>query len=264
VASGLLAVPVTPNQLKQRLQSGEVLYGCWVGLADAYAASVTATAGFDWLLIDGEHAPNDVRSLLAQLSVIDAGESLAILRPPDGNSTTIKQYLDIGARSLLVPMIESAQQAVDVVRATRYPPEGMRGVGAALARASEFGAIKDYVQTANAEILVLLQIESVKGLESVDEILGIDGVDGLFLGPSDLAADMGYVGQPHAPEVQSVIIDVVSRTKAAGKIAGVLAMRDDSVEATRAAGATFIGVGIDVTSLATSLRALATKYVTPQ
>ncbi len=253
-------MPVTQNLLKHRLQAGEVLYGCWVGLADAYAASITATAGFDWLLIDGEHAPNDVRSLLAQLSVIDASESLAILRPPDGNSTTIKQYLDIGARSLLVPMIDSAEQAQDVLRATRYPPQGTRGVGAALARASQFGAIPDYVQTANDEMLLLLQIESVKGLMAVDDILAIDGADGLFLGPSDLAADMGYAGQPNAPEVQAAILDVITRTKAAGKIAGVLAMQETTVATARAAGATFIGVGIDVTSLASSLRALAGQY----
>ncbi len=248
------------NVLKQKLAAGEVLYGCWVGLADAYLAEITATAGFDWLLIDGEHAPNDLRTILGQLQLIEASESLPVVRLPDDDSVKIKQALDIGVQSLLIPMITSAAQAKEVVEATRYPPQGFRGVGSALARASNFGATADYLTTANQEICLMLQVESREGINALDDILTVDGVDGVFIGPSDLAADMGHPGNPNADEVKATVLDALSRIKQAGRFAGVLSANPDYIESCRGAGANFIGVGIDVTTYAAAIRGLAAQW----
>lgn len=251
------------NRLKHRLHSGEVLHGIWVGMADPYAAEIAATADFDWLLIDGEHAPNDIRSLSAQIAVIDAGNGpTPIVRLADDNTARIKQALDIGAQSLLIPMVETAEQAAAIWRATRYPPEGIRGVGSALARASRFAAIPDYLQTANDQICLILQVESVRGLAALDAILAVPGLDGVFIGPSDLAADMGLLGQPGHPAVRAAVLDALSRIRASGLAAGVLATDPAFIAECKAAGANFVGVGIDVTLFASALRDLARQYRT--
>lgn len=251
-------MPAPINTLKQRLATGEVLHGIWLGLAEPYAAEIAATAGFDWLLIDGEHAPNDIRSISAQLAVL-GGEG-AVVRLRDDDPAGIKQALDIGAQTLLIPMIEDAGQAERAYRATRYPPEGFRGVGSALARASGFGAVPDYLTTANEQVCLILQVESAAGLRALDEILAVAGVDGVFIGPSDLAADMGYLGQPGHPEVRAAVLDALTRIRAAGRAAGVLTTDPGSIEDCKAAGANFVGVGIDVTILAGALRDLARRY----
>ena len=253
-------MPAPTNTLKARLQRGAVQYGIWLGLADPYPAQIAASAGFDWLLIDGEHAPNDIRSMLGQLAVLEAGGAAPVLRLPDGDPVKIKQALDIGAQSLLIPMVESAAQAELLVRATLYPPEGFRGVGAALARASRFAAIPDYLTTANREICLMVQIESVAGLAALDAILDVAGVDGVFIGPSDLAADMGFLGNPDAPEVRAAVYDALRRIRAAGKVAGALATTPEFIAGCVEAGATFLGVGIDVTLYAGALRQLARQY----
>lgn len=253
-----MSAPV--NTLKHRLAAGEVLYGCWVGMADAYLAEITSTAGFAWLLIDGEHAPNDLRSMLAQLQLIDASPSLPIVRLPDDDPVKIKQALDIGAQSLLIPMISSAAQARVALEATRYPPEGFRGVGSALARASRFGETADYLTTANSQILLMVQVESPKGLAALDEILAVEGVDGVFIGPSDLAADMGHPGKPAATEVKAAVLDALTRIRGAGCSAGVLSTDPGYIESCRDAGANFVGIGIDVTAYATAIRALAGRW----
>lgn len=250
-------MPAPANVLKRRLAAGETLHGCWLGLADGYAAEIASTAGFDWLLIDGEHAPNDLRSMLPQLQVVEAGASSAILRLPDGDPVKIKQALDIGAQSLLIPMIESGEQARTAFAATRYPPAGFRGVGSALARASRFSSIPDYLTTADAEICLMLQVESRAGLAALDDILAVDGVDGVFIGPSDLAADLGHLGDASHPDVVDAVLDALARIRAAGRVAGVLALDAAFAGRCRDAGATFLGVGIDVTILAGALRALA-------
>jgi 4-hydroxy-2-oxoheptanedioate aldolase len=252
-------MPAPVNQLKQRLLAGEVLHGIWLGMADSYAAEMAASAGFDWLLIDGEHAPNDIRSLSAQLAVV-APRAHAVVRLPDGDPAKIKQALDIGAQSLLVPMVESAEQAEMLVRATRYPPQGFRGVGSALARASDFGGIADYLGTANAQICLILQIESVRGLAELDAILATPGVDGVFIGPSDLAADMGHLGQAQHPDVRAAVLDALSRIRAAGRIAGMLSTAPAFIASCKQAGANFVGVGIDVTLFTGALRSLARDY----
>lgn len=253
-----MAAPV--NVLKQRLQRGEVLYGAWLGMADPYAAEIAGTAGFDWLLLDGEHAPNDMRSLSAQIGVLRAGPSQIVVRLVDDHPAQIKQALDIGAQSLLIPMIESGAQARGVLRATRYAPEGIRGVGSSLARASMFSALPDYLTTANAQICLILQVESRAGLAALDDILAVDGVDGVFIGPSDLAADMGLLGQAGAPAVRAAVLDAIRRIRAAGRTAGVLTTDPDYIAECIAAGANFVGVGIDVLLYAEAMRTLAKSF----
>jgi len=255
-------MPAPENHLKRRLVAGEVTHGLWLGMADPYAAEIAATAGFDWLLIDGEHAPNDLRTTMAQLAVLAHGSAAPVVRLPDGDPVKIKQALDIGAQSLLIPMVDSAEQAKMLVAATRYPPQGFRGVGSSLARASRFSAIPDYLTTANDQICLILQVESVKGMQALDAILAVDGVDAVFFGPADLAADMGYLGQANRPEVRAALYDGLRRTRAAGRAAGILATDTEFIGAAKEAGANFVGVGIDVTLYAGALRGLAAGFRT--
>ena len=253
-------MPAPLNTLKSRLQAGETLVGLWLGLAHPYPAEIAATAGFDWLLIDGEHAPNDLPAISAQLAVLSLGTAAPVVRLVDGNPAGIKQALDIGAQTLLIPMVESAGQARALVAATRYPPKGIRGVGSSLARASGFGAIPDYLTTAEEQICLILQVESRKGLAALDDILAVEGVDGVFIGPSDLAADMGHPGDTTRPALRDAVTGALARIRQAGKIAGVLAVSDDFIALCRQAGANFLGVGIDVTVLAQGLRTLARRH----
>jgi 4-hydroxy-2-oxoheptanedioate aldolase len=245
-------MPAPLNRLKHRLAAGDTLHGCWLGMADAYAAEMAASCGFDWLLIDGEHAPNDLRSTMAQLAVIEPSESLAVVRLRDDDPARIKQMLDAGAQSLLIPMIESADQARRAVAATRYPPEGIRGVGSSLARASRFSAVPDYLATANAQICLMLQIESRSGLAALDDI---------FIGPADLAADMGHLGNAAHPDVRAAVMDAIRRIATSGKAAGVLSTEDAFLAECKAAGARFVGVGIDVLMFVEALRARARQFI---
>ena len=245
------------NLIKERLAEGVMLNGCWLAFGEAAVAEVAATAGFDWLLIDGEHAPNDLRSIAAQLAVL--GHAHPIVRPRDHDPAAIKQLLDAGAQTLLVPMVESAAQAQALVRAVRYPPHGIRGVGASAARASRFGAIGDYLATADAQICLIVQVESRAGLAALDEILAVEGVDGVFIGPSDLSADMGYPGRHDAPEVLHAIEDALRRIRHAGKGAGVFATDPAFADRCRAAGANFVAVGLDLAIYARALRQLAAE-----
>ncbi|WP_193174807.1 4-hydroxy-2-oxoheptanedioate aldolase [Oricola nitratireducens] len=253
-------MPAPRNDFKAALAVGERQIGCWLGLANPYTAELMGTAGFDWLLIDGEHAPNDLRSIMAQLQVLEASPSHSVVRLPVGETWMIKQVLDIGAQNLLVPMVESAEQAAQLVRAVRYPPKGVRGVGAALARASKFSGIPDYLTTANDEICLLVQVENRAGLAALDGILALDGIDGVFIGPSDLAADMGHIGKPSTQEVHDAIADAVARIKEAGKAAGILATDPETAAKYAGLGVTFLAVGLDVTLLAGAARKLATQY----
>ncbi|NIZ12557.1 aldolase/citrate lyase family protein [Phaeobacter sp. HF9A] len=247
-------MPAPRNPFKHAIARGELQLGCWLGLADPYIAEISAGAGFDWLLVDGEHAPNDVRSIAAQLQVIAARSSTAVVRPPISETWMIKQLLDVGAQTLLVPMVESGAQAQALVDAVTYPPHGVRGVGAALARASDFSAIGDYLTTAREEICLLAQVENKKGLAALDEILAVEGLDGVFIGPSDLAADMGYLGQAEAPEVRRVILEAITRIVASGKAAGILTLDAELQQQCRALGASFIATEIDVTLFARGMR----------
>lgn len=248
------------NGFKAALARGEVQIGCWVGLADGYAAEIAGEAGFDWLLIDGEHAPNDIRSMREQLTGLGRSSSHPVVRLPVGEGWMIKQALDIGAQTLLIPMVESGAQASALAQAMRYAPVGTRGMGAALARASRFSGIADYVHRADDEVCLLVQVETRAGLEALDDILGVEGVDGVFIGPADLSADMGFRGRAGAPEVVAAITDALARTRAAGKAAGILSTDEAQARAWIARGATFVAVGIDVLVLANGLRALAARF----
>jgi|TARA_A100001391_G_scaffold86805_1_gene57097 4-hydroxy-2-oxoheptanedioate aldolase len=247
-------MPAPRNPFKHAIAKGELQLGCWLGLADPYVAEISAGAGFDWLLIDGEHAPNDLRSIVAQLQVIAARDTHAVVRPPIGETWLIKQLLDAGAQSLLIPMVESAEQAQALVDAVTYPPQGGRGVGSALARASDFAAIGDYLTSARDEICLLAQVENRKGLDALDDILAVEGLDGVFIGPSDLAADLGFIGQAGAPEVKKVVVSALEKIVASGKAAGILTLDTDFQRECRDIGARFIATDIDVSLFARNMR----------
>ncbi|MBG8558890.1 4-hydroxy-2-oxoheptanedioate aldolase [Pseudomonas qingdaonensis] len=248
------------NRFKQRLASGEPQIGLWLGLASAYCAELAANAGFDWLLIDGEHAPNDLRGMLAQLQAVTPYPGEAIIRPVIGDTALIKQVLDIGVQTLLVPMVESAAQAGELVRAMRYPPLGVRGVGSALARASRWNSIPGYLDQADAQMCLLVQIESVEGLAQLDRIAAVEGVDGVFIGPADLSASMGHRGNPGHPDVQAAIEDAIVRIQRAGKAAGILSADEALARRYIELGAAFVAVGVDTTVLMRGLQGLVGKF----
>ena len=248
------------NRFKRDLAKGEPQFGLWAALADAYVTEVLATAGFDWLLIDNEHAPNDVRSTLAQLQAMSAYASHPVVRPVKSDTAIIKQLLDIGVQTLLLPMIDTADEACEAVAATRYPPEGVRGVGSALARASRWNRVPGYLNTAANELCVLVQVETVKGLANVRSIADVDGVDGVFFGPADLSASMGLLGKPGAPEVREAIRKGIEIARECGKAAGVLAADREFAREYIDAGATFVAVGTDTGLLSTAASQLAASY----
>ncbi|MFM0340455.1 4-hydroxy-2-oxoheptanedioate aldolase [Paraburkholderia fungorum] len=249
------------NPFKRALAEGRPQFGLWAALADAYVTELLATAGFDWLLIDNEHAPNDVRSTLAQLQAVAAYASHLVVRPVRSDSALIKQLLDIGAQTLLLPMIDTAEQAAEAVAATRYPPQGIRGVGSALARASRWNRIPDYLGAASDELCVLVQVETVQGMENLPAIAGVEGVDGVFFGPADLSASMGLLGKPGDERVREAICNGIATVRSAGKSAGVLATDASIAEEYLAAGAVFVAVGTDTGLLSRAAGELAAKYV---
>lgn len=248
------------NSFKQALREGRQRIGLWLSMADAYSAEMCATAGFDWLLVDGEHAPNDLRTTLANLQAIAAWPSHPVVRAVQGDAATIKQLLDIGAQTLLVPMVDTPEQAVATVAATRYPPEGIRGVGAAIARASRWNAIPDYIHQANEEICLLVQAESVTALNNLDAICAVDGIDGVFIGPADLAASMGHLGNPGHPDVQAAIDEAITTIVASGKAAGTLTGDPNQARHYLELGAQFVAVGLDVSLLVQAVRQRAADF----
>jgi 2,4-dihydroxyhept-2-ene-1,7-dioic acid aldolase len=233
------------NTFKKALRAGQTQLGMWLSCANAYTAEIAATAGYDWLLIDGEHGPNDVPTLLAQLQAVAPYASHPIVRPVNKDPALIKQVLDIGAQTLLVPMVDTAQEARDLVSAMRYAPRGMRGVGASVARAARWGRIQDYAETVEEQLCLLVQVESVRGLENLDEILSVEGVDGVFIGPADLSASMGYMGQSDHPVVRAAIEGAIRRIRAAGKAAGFLAPDPAVARHYLECGANFVAIGVD-------------------
>ena len=244
------------NRFRDALKAGRVQLGLWVGLADANAAEALAGCGYDWLLLDGEHAPNDVRTLLDQLRAVAPYPVQAVVRPVQGETALIKQVLDIGAQTLLVPMVDTPEQAAALVRAMRYAPEGIRGMGAALARASRWNQVDDYLNQANGQMCLLVQAETVQAMAQLDAIAAVDGVDGVFFGPADLSASMGLRGQPNHADVKRAIVDGIRRVRAAGKAAGVLAADPAVARDYLAAGALFVAVGVDTTLLVKGATAL--------
>jgi 4-hydroxy-2-oxoheptanedioate aldolase len=248
------------NTFKQGLRAGRPQIGLWAGLANPYVAELLATSGFDWLVFDGEHAPNDVRSLLAQLQAVAPYPVHPIVRAVVGDTALIKQLLDIGAQTLLIPMVESAEQARALVAATRYPPRGVRGVGSALARAARWGQVEGYLTRAEDELCLLLQVESVRGLDNLEAIAAVEGVDGVFFGPSDLAASMGLIGKSTDPAVQAAVMHGIATVRRAGKAAGVLTTEIPVARHYLQQGATFVGVGTDTVLLTRAARELAAAF----
>lgn len=246
-------MPAPRNLFKKAIASDECQLGLWVALANPISTELCAGAGFDWLLLDGEHGPNDVRSILAQLQAVSAHRSHPVVRIPVADATLIKQMLDIGAQTLLVPMVDTPDQAMQMARAMRYPPRGTRGIGAALARASGFNAIPDYLQTADAEVCLLVQAETRKSIGNLEAIAATEGVDGVFIGPSDLAADMGLIGRAETPEVVQVVEEAIERVVRSGKPIGVLAANPVIAHRYLEKGATFVAIGTDVGALRAGL-----------
>jgi 4-hydroxy-2-oxoheptanedioate aldolase len=253
-------MPAAPNRFKSALKERRAQIGLWQGLANPVTAEISAGAGFDWLLFDGEHAPNDLQSLLAQLQAVAPYPTQPIARPPIGEAWMLKQYLDLGFQTVLVPLVDSAQQARDLVRATRYPPEGIRGVGSALARASRWNRWGDYLDWADSQICLLVQAETRASLEQLDEIARVDGVDGVFIGPADLSASLGHRGDRDHPEVQSAIDQAIRRVLAAGKAPGILVSDEVSARRYLDMGCLFVGVGNDVGLLSGAARSLARRF----
>jgi 4-hydroxy-2-oxoheptanedioate aldolase len=251
---------LAPNRFKAALAAGRAQIGLWQALANPLTAEICAGAGFDWLLFDGEHGPNDVPGLLAQLQAVAPFPTHAVGRPPLGEVRLIKQYLDIGFQTLLIPLVESAEQAALLVRACRYPPDGIRGVGSGVARASAYNRIGDYLAQADDEICLLVQIETRAGLDALDAIAATDGVDGVFIGPADLAAALGHRGRPGAAPVQAAIADAVARIGAAGKPAGILSADETQARRYLDLGFRFVAVGTDVGLLARGSSTLAAAF----
>jgi len=248
------------NKFKAAIHSGKKQYGIWNGIPHSYAAEILAGAGFDWVLIDAEHGPFDISQIVIQLQAMSRYDTTPILRIPSADHVYMKTLMDAGVQSFIIPMIEDKQTAEYIVQAVKYPPEGIRGVGTALARAAQWNRVDDYFHKANNEMCIIAQIESVAGVEALDDILQVDGVDVIFLGPADLAASMGYIGQPSHPDVVSALDNCLSKIIAAGKKPGVLTSSKELIADYSAKGAQMIGVGLDTIILAKATKALAEFY----
>lgn len=252
-------MPSLTNPFKAAMKAKQAQIGLWQSLASPYTAELCAGAGFDFLVIDGEHAPNDIPLIMAQLQAVKGSPAHAIVRPPVGETALIKQVLDIGAQTVLVPIVETVEQAQQLVAAVRYPPLGVRGV-AGYTRAAHFGTVPDYLKRANDEICLLVQVETRKGLDNLNEIAAVDGVDGVFIGPADLSAALGHLGDPSHPEVRSTIEDCMKRIAAAGKAPGILMADEAFAQRCLDLGALFVAVNTDISLFAQSVYATAKKY----
>lgn len=247
------------NAFRQALAEGRQQVGLWCSLSSAYATEVVAGSGFDWLLLDTEHSPNEVPMVLAQLQAIAPYPVSAVVRPASNDIVLIKRFLDIGAQTLLIPYVQSAEEAARAVAAMRYPPEGLRGV-AASTRATRFGRVEGYAQRAAEELCLLVQIETQQGLDALEAIAATDGVDGIFIGPGDLAASLGHAGAPNHPSVVAAIEDAIRRVRAAGKPAGILTGDKAFARRCIALGTCFTAVGADVGVLARETERLAQEF----
>jgi 4-hydroxy-2-oxoheptanedioate aldolase len=252
------------NRFKQAIKEGRTQYGLWVSLLGPLNTEICAAAGFDWLLLDGEHTPNDPYNLLQQSQVIAAYPNThAIARVPIGHGFVgqglLKQYLDVGIQTVLVPMVETAEQARELVRCMRYPPDGIRGMAAT--RASGWGRNASYAKEANEQVCLLVQAETRKGIENLDEIAAVEGVDGVFIGPSDLSAAFGHVGDPWHPEMEKIIADAFKRIQKAGKAVGILTLDEARAKQHVEMGATFIAVGTDSNLMVKGTNALAAAFM---
>ena len=250
---------VFPNRLRQDLLAGKTLIGCWSALSNPISTEVLGLAGFDWLLLDGEHAPNDISSFVVQLMALKNSKSAPVVRPPTNEPVIIKRLLDIGFANFLIPYVETREQAELAVAATRYPPAGIRGVSVSH-RGNMFGTVPDYLAQANENISVMVQIESQQGIDNFDAIADVEGIDSLFVGPSDLAAALGHLGNAGHPDVQSAIKYIIDRAKAHGKPSGVLAPVEADARRYMEWGATFVAVGSDLGVFRAGTQALYDRF----
>lgn len=237
------------------------LVGMWVCSGSPLVAEICAGAGLDWLLIDMEHAPNSLESVLVQLQAVAAYAVTPVVRVPTNDPVIIKQVLDLGAQTLLVPMVSSAAEAEVVVGASQYPPRGRRGVGSALARSARWNRVDGYLTNAAAHVSVLVQIETTEAVEHAAEIAAVDGIDGVFVGPSDLAASMGLLGQQTHPDVVAAVRSAFAAADRAGTPVGVNAFDPAVAKDYVAAGASYVLVDADVAILARSSEALAGRFI---
>jgi 2-dehydro-3-deoxyglucarate aldolase len=248
-----------PNRFRSALLAGQRLIGCWASLASPISTEVLGHAGFDWLLIDAEHAPNDLGSIMLQLMALKDSPSAALVRPEWVEPVLLKRLLDIGVYNFLMPFVESAEQAAAAVAATRYPPQGIRGIAIAQ-RGNRYGYVPDYFERINDNIAVLVQIESRPGLDAVEQIVQVEGVDALFIGPSDLSASLGHFGKPNHPEVQAAMAHVLGVAKAAGKPVGILSGNEADCRRYLELGMTVVAVGLDVVLLRNASRELCQRF----
>lgn len=252
-------MPATKNTFKEALKNKKLQLGFWQSLASTSTSEISAQIGFDWLLIDGEHAPNDISYITNLLRVIDPSDSHAVVRVVAGMPHIIKQVLDVGAQSILVPMVDTAHQAREMVQAVRYPPDGIRGA-ALVTRAAQYGHTDNYAPTANDQICLLVQAESKTAIENLDEICAVEGVDGVFIGPFDLAASMGFINDPNNKAVQDTIEQAIIKIVASGKAAGILMLDEIRAKKYIEMGALFVAVGTDVSTFSNATKKLLANY----
>ena len=253
----------SPNPFKKALAAGQQQIGIWSTLASPLVAEMLAGSGFNWILLDTEHSPNDVPLILPQLQAVAADQrhhTHAIVRPAWNDHVLIKRYLDIGAQTLLIPFVQNAEEARAAVEAMRYAPRGVRGMGGSV-RASDFGRDARYVQDAENELCLLVQVETREALEHIEAIAAVDGVDGIFIGPADLSASMGFPGESNHPEVRAAIDDAIRRIRAAGKAPGILVLNEARARECLALGAQFVAVGLDMVLLREAADGCAARFL---
>jgi len=247
------------NAFKHAIAAGQPQYGLWCSLCSNIVVDIVSDSGFDWLLLDSEHSPNELPAILTQLQAARGGTATPIVRPAWNDPVLIKRILDIGAPGLLIPYVQNVEEAKRAVAATRYPPAGMRGV-TGTGRASRFGRVKDYIRNAESEICVLLQVETREALAHLEDIASVDGVDGIFIGPADLSTSFGHAGNWANPEMQAVFKDAVTRLARVGKPAGFLTSSEEEARRLIEWGYTFVAVGADLGLLRNAADALAKKF----
>lgn len=246
---------VKPNAFLAAIRAGKPQIGVWVGLSSPFAAEIIAGAGFDWAMIDMEHSPNDLTSVLGQLQAFAAYETTAMVRPEWNDAVLVKRLLDIGAPGLLFPMVQTVEEATKAVSSTRYPPRGIRGVSTST-RANRFGRVGDYFTRSEDELAVLLQVETRAAVNAALEIGAVGGCDGIFFGPADIGADMGILGQPTHPDIWAFILPVARKLIAAGIPVGTLVGDSGFARKLLDEGFTFVACGVDTVILSKGVDAL--------
>lgn len=238
--------------------------GVWVCSGNTTVAEICASSGVDWLLIDGEHTANDLNSIYLQLQAVQKYPATPLVRPPHSHPDLIKQYLDLGVQNLILPMVNTAEEAAAHAKAIQYPPHGVRGVGSALARASRWNRIENYLEESRKYLSLFVQIESAEAVKNLDQILAVEGIDGIFIGPSDLAASMGHLGQQDHPSVKKAVQECIKTAKQRGVLVGVNAFAPAVADEYIQQGVDFISVGADVALLARATEAIADRYISDQ